>query len=80
MNRNRWKATGSVNEIQIDAPDRSLRVALLQRWIDAGMDLGNHTYSHLSLNRTLVDTYIADALRDETATAPLLATIGRRKR
>ena len=80
MLRNRWKATGFVNEIQLDAVDRPLRVALLQRWIDAGMDLGNHTYSHLSLNKTPVDAYIADVLRDETATAPLLATIGRHER
>lgn len=80
MKRNHWKATGFVNEIQLDATDRPLRIALLQRWIDAGMDLGNHTYSHLSLNKTPVDIYIADVLRDETATAPLLAIIGRRER
>ena len=80
MKRNRWKATGFVNEIQLDAADRPLRIALLQSWIDAGMDLGNHTYSHLSLNRTPVDVYMADVLRDETATAPMLATIGRHER
>src|SRR5689334_16114350 len=27
------------------------RVALLDRWMDAGVELGNHTYSHRSLHR-----------------------------
>ncbi|WP_240698934.1 hypothetical protein [Sphingomonas sp. AAP5] len=44
------------------------------------MDLGNHTYSHLSLNKTPVDAYIADVALDETETAPLLASSGRRER
>lgn len=80
MQRNHWKATGFVNEIQLDAADRPARIALLEAWLDAGMDLGNHTYSHPSLTKTPVETYIADVARDETVTAPLLAARGRRER
>ncbi len=80
LQRNHWKATGFVNEIQLDAADRPARIALLEAWLDAGMDLGNHTYSHPSLTSTPVETYIADVARDETVTAPLLAARGRRER
>ena len=80
MARNHWKATGFVNEIQLDAADRPARIALLEAWLDAGMDLGNHTYSHPSLTKTPVEAYIADVARDETVTAPLLAARGRRER
>lgn len=80
LKRNRWKAIGFVNEIQLDAADRPARIALLEAWLDAGMDLGNHTYSHPSLTRTPVEAYIADVARDETVTAPLLAARGRRER
>jgi peptidoglycan/xylan/chitin deacetylase (PgdA/CDA1 family) len=78
--RHHWVATGFVNEIQLDAADRPQRVALLRHWLVAGMDLGNHTYSHLSLNTTSLDAYIADVVRGETETAPLLAAVGRRER
>ena len=28
------------------------RAALLQSWVDAGMPLGNHTYSHVDINKS----------------------------
>jgi peptidoglycan/xylan/chitin deacetylase (PgdA/CDA1 family) len=80
LKRNHWRATGFVNEIQLDGPDRERRVALLSRWLDAGMDLGNHSYSHLSLTNTPVDAYIADVARGETVTKALLAARGRHER
>ena len=75
--RHRWKVTGFVNELQLEAPDKPLRIALLERWLDAGMDLGNHTFSHVSLNTTPADAYIAEIARDETVTGRLLADRGR---
>lgn len=78
--RHHWKATGFVNENQLDAPDKPQRVALLERWLDAGMDLGNHTYSHVSLNTTPAGEYVADIARDEAETGRLLAARGRKER
>ena len=80
LKRHHWKAIGFVNENQLDAPDRRERILLLKHWLDAGMDLGNHTYSHLSLHSTPVDTYIADVARGQMITAPLLAKHGKRER
>jgi len=78
--RNHWPATGFVNEIQLDAGDRPRRVALLRRWLDAGLDLGNHSYSHASFTHTPVETYIADVARGERVTRALLAERGRSER
>jgi peptidoglycan/xylan/chitin deacetylase (PgdA/CDA1 family) len=80
LKRHHWKATGFVNEDQLEAADRPQRILLLKQWLDAGLDLGNHTYSHVSLNTTPVDAYIADVARGETVTARLLAARGRRER
>ena len=78
--RHHWQVTGFVNEIQLEAVDKPRREALLERWIDAGMDLGNHTYSHTSLNETSPEAYTADIARDEAVTGRLLAARGRRER
>jgi peptidoglycan/xylan/chitin deacetylase (PgdA/CDA1 family) len=49
----RIPAVGFVNEGKLaPAGSRDLeRVALLGRWVSAGLELGNHTYSHLDLHR-----------------------------
>jgi peptidoglycan/xylan/chitin deacetylase (PgdA/CDA1 family) len=67
-------AVGFVNEAKLyrggslDAE----RVDLLRNWIRTGFELGNHTYSHLSLNRVPLDTFEADVLRGETVTRSLM--------
>jgi peptidoglycan/xylan/chitin deacetylase (PgdA/CDA1 family) len=78
--RHHWPVTGFVNEIQLEGPQRPERTALLSSWLDAGMDLGNHSYSHLSLTKTPVDAYIADVARGERVTKVLLAARGRTER
>lgn len=80
LSRHHWPATGFVNEIQLEGPDKVERAALLEHWLAAGMDLGNHTYSHLSLNSTPVDAYVADIARDEAVAGQLLADRRQRER
>ena len=41
------------------------RAALLQSWVDAGIPLGNHTYSHLDINNVPLDKYQEDVVRGE---------------
>jgi peptidoglycan/xylan/chitin deacetylase (PgdA/CDA1 family) len=48
------------------------RVAILQNWLSAGMELGNHTYLHLDLNVTKAGPFERDAIRGEGALRPVL--------
>jgi peptidoglycan/xylan/chitin deacetylase (PgdA/CDA1 family) len=66
-------AIGFVNEarIQVDG-ERDARVALLRRWLDAGMTLGNHTFRHRDLSTTPLAEYEDDVIRGEVVTRALL--------
>ena len=66
-------AIGFVNEGKLDEGDRARQIGNLKAWIKAGMDLGNHTYSHESPNTMSARAYIADIARGERVTRPLLA-------
>ncbi len=52
------------------------RAALLGLWLDAGMGLGNHTYSHVDLHGTALAEFQEDVLRGERVTRRLLAERG----
>jgi peptidoglycan/xylan/chitin deacetylase (PgdA/CDA1 family) len=58
--------------------DANRRTSLLQMWLDAGLELGNHTYSHLDLNTVPLERFQADVLRGEAVTRGLMAAAGRR--
>jgi peptidoglycan/xylan/chitin deacetylase (PgdA/CDA1 family) len=50
------------------------RTDVLRLWVDAGHELGNHTYSHRDLNTQPLDWFEQDVVRGETVTRRLLAT------
>ncbi|MBZ5552729.1 MAG: polysaccharide deacetylase family protein [Acidobacteriia bacterium] len=52
------------------------RVALLQIWLDAGLELGNHTYSHADLHQTPLVDYEQDILRGSVVTSGLMQKKG----
>ena len=75
-------AVGFVNESKLVADGRvdPDRVALLQRWLDAGQDLGNHGHDHLDLHRVEPERWMADVIRGEQVIRPLVEAAGRELR
>lgn len=68
VNENKLYSAGKLDERQID---------LLRMWLAAGLELGNHTFSHRSLNVIDLKDYEEDLLKGETITKELLAKKGR---
>ena len=48
------------------------RVAVLEQWYDAGIELGNHTFSHIRIDKASVEEYKTDVIRGETVTSWLM--------
>jgi len=80
LKQHRFPATGFVNEGKLDEGERKAQIANLKRWVDAGMELGNHTFSHESPNTLGAPEYIADIARGEPVTRALMAGHHRRLR
>jgi peptidoglycan/xylan/chitin deacetylase (PgdA/CDA1 family) len=51
--------------------------SLLNMWLDAGAELGNHTFSHVDIDVATVEAYEADIIRGEAVTSKLLNERGR---
>jgi len=67
-------AIGFVNEEKLEARgQREARTAMLDRWLEDGLELGNHTYSHPRFYDTPLEEYQRDVLRGERVTRRLLA-------
>lgn len=79
IKRARVPVIGFVNENKLYSGNKldEQQVDLLRMWLDAGLELGNHTYSHRSLNAIPLEEYEADLLRGETVTKQLLSERGR---
>src|SRR5215510_7373836 len=73
LKQHRAPALGFVNEGKLQGPDSAARIALLQQWLDAGMTLGNHTYSHPDFNRLTVEQFEQEILKGELITRQLMA-------
>lgn len=70
---------GFVNEGKLLVGDRvdTARVHLLRDWLDAGADLGNHTYGHVDLHNVGLEAYEGEILRGELFLRPLLEERGK---
>lgn len=82
INKAKVPAIGFVNENKLYAGDKrdEKQIDLLRMWLAAGLELGNHTFSHRSLNRIDLADYEADLLQGETITKELLKAKGRKIR
>ena len=66
-------AAGFVNEGKLHVPgELDARTEVLKQWVDAGMILGNHTYSHLRLFTTPLFKYEDDVIKGEVITRRLM--------
>ena len=71
-------ATGFVTSSRIcDELRDEVLSDLLDLWLDAGHDLGNHTHSHFDVNNTPLEEYTRDIVRGERALRPALERRGR---
>ena len=66
-------ATGFVIEERLyKTGEADSRIAALDAWLAAGLDLGNHTYSHTSLNQVELKDWEDDVVQGESVTRILL--------
>jgi len=82
LTRHHVPAIGFVNEGKLyrnGALDERA-VDLLRQWTRAGLELGNHTYSHPDLHVIDVDQYLGEIARGDEVTRVLLAEVGRKPR
>jgi peptidoglycan/xylan/chitin deacetylase (PgdA/CDA1 family) len=67
-------AVGFVNAGKLFKPgEADARIQALQIWLDNGFELGNHTYSHASLNRVGLRAWEDDVIEGEPILRQLLA-------
>jgi peptidoglycan/xylan/chitin deacetylase (PgdA/CDA1 family) len=68
-----------VNERQFNVDgQRDARVALLHEWLDAGLDLGNHTYSHPNLTQVGAQRFMDDIVQGEVISRAALEQRGKK--
>ncbi len=76
---NRVPAHGFVNESRLYVRGEvDARIDVLRSWLDAGLPLGNHTFSHPRFEDTPLDEYRDDVVRGDIVTRRLMAEKGMR--
>jgi peptidoglycan/xylan/chitin deacetylase (PgdA/CDA1 family) len=75
LQREKVPAVGFVNERKLffNWGEVDERIKALSMWLDAGFELGNHTYAHTSLNRAGLKEFEESVIQGETVTRLLLA-------
>lgn len=74
LKTNNIPAIGFVNESKLYNSHQLIpfQVKLLNRWLDAGLELGNHTYAHLDYNTLSPTDFFNEILKGEPITTKLL--------
>jgi peptidoglycan/xylan/chitin deacetylase (PgdA/CDA1 family) len=67
---------GFVNAARMEKDPKGLR-EILDLWLEAGADLGNHSYSHPDINSVALDVYTADIAKGEPVLRAALTARGR---
>lgn len=73
LSKHHVPAIGFVNEskLEVEGEIDADRVQLLERWLQAGFELGNHGHSHLDLHRVSPESWLADIEKGERTLRPL---------
>lgn len=72
---------GFVNESFLYVPgETDARIAILKAWADAGVELGNHTFSHLGFRAASLADYEDDFIRGDALTRLLMKERGQKVR
>jgi uncharacterized protein (TIGR02246 family) len=77
LRRHGIRAVGLVTWNNTDGPEGE---ALLEQWLQAGHELGNHSYRHLDYARTDAEAYVADVEKARATLEGFLAPRGQRLR
>ena len=79
LNKYHVNAIGFVNEKKLfkDGRRDEGKTNLLRHWLENGLDLGNHTFSHILINNATVEEYEKDLLKGEIITRPLMKEYSR---
>lgn len=73
----RVPAIGFVNESKLYVKgETDARINILRMWLDAGMTLGNHTFSHADFNKSSLQQYEDEVIRGEAITRRLMQERG----
>jgi peptidoglycan/xylan/chitin deacetylase (PgdA/CDA1 family) len=73
LEAHRAPAVGFVNEGKLQATGEvAARTSVLKQWVDAGMTLGNHTYSHPDFNSQTVEQFEQEIVKGEPVTRRLM--------
>ncbi len=82
MTKAKLPAIGFVNENKLytDNQREEAQIDLLRAWLAAGLDLGNHTFSHVNIANVPLEKYKDEILKGEIITKELLAAKGKQMR
>jgi peptidoglycan/xylan/chitin deacetylase (PgdA/CDA1 family) len=80
--RHRVPVIGFVNEGKLMRSGRVIdeSVSLLRQWVDAGLELGNHSYGHVDLHVVPVEEFRRHVIRGDSVTRRLLVAAGKTPR
>jgi peptidoglycan/xylan/chitin deacetylase (PgdA/CDA1 family) len=75
LKQNNIPAMGFVNEVKLYQNNQLIpfQVQLLKNWLAAGLNLGNHTYSHPDYNSLSSTEFFKEIIKGEEVTKKLLA-------
>lgn len=82
IKKHQLPAVGFVNEslLYVVPGETDARIAILKEWADAGVELGNHTFSHMGFRTASLADYEDDFIRGDALTRLLMKGKGQKVR